>query len=308
MEQETRYPPYQSRAEHYLAYLIGESSDYPPHPQSRVECYLQYLCEHGGGGGGGSLKFWKLHTVYTNNRWVIVDESGNSQTFSTIREHFQNPENFVYLVHTNVVMIPAFLESQGMEFTGTYKLNGQVHHVRVIINESNEIHTDDDGLERTDLKVYDLTDWDPDDPDLEDAYPTVNAILAYIYKNSVTDVQVDGESVVNNGTANIPVLGNDINSYKWTYGVPRFFAGYCYGFSSFQSQGKSSLKIVSASSMGVNNRTVQGINGYGVIDTTNFDSAVKAAMCDGKGAAWTADEQAAAQQRIGILSVEEVLF
>lgn len=44
------------------------------------------------------------------------------------------------------------------------------------------------------------------------------------------------------------------------------------------------------------------------ITTTTYDFAVKCAMCDGKGAAWTAAEQAAAQERIGILSSEEVLF
>ena len=31
-----------------------------------------------------------------------------------------------------------------------------------------------------------------------------------------------------------------------------------------------------------------------------MDYAVKAAMCDGKGAAWTADEQAAARERMGL--------
>lgn len=36
------------------------------------------------------------------------------------------------------------------------------------------------------------------------------------------------------------------------------------------------------------------------ITTGNFDYAVKAAMCDGKGAAWTAAEQAAARDRMGI--------
>lgn len=32
----------------------------------------------------------------------------------------------------------------------------------------------------------------------------------------------------------------------------------------------------------------------------NLDYAVKCAMCDGKGAAWTAEEQAAARERMGI--------
>lgn len=39
-----------------------------------------------------------------------------------------------------------------------------------------------------------------------------------------------------------------------------------------------------------------------------LDNAVKAAMCDGRGAAWTANEQRAAQERIGILSSEGVTF
>lgn len=36
------------------------------------------------------------------------------------------------------------------------------------------------------------------------------------------------------------------------------------------------------------------------ITTNGFDYAVKAAMCDGKGAAWTDEEQAAAKERMGI--------
>ena len=38
---------------------------------------------------------------------------------------------------------------------------------------------------------------------------------------------------------------------------------------------------------------------YRPIISRNLDYAVKAAMCDGKGAAWTADEQKAARERIG---------
>lgn len=36
------------------------------------------------------------------------------------------------------------------------------------------------------------------------------------------------------------------------------------------------------------------------VTTKNIDYAVKAAMCDGKGKAWTADEQTAARKRIGL--------
>lgn len=44
----------------------------------------------------------------------------------------------------------------------------------------------------------------------------------------------------------------------------------------------------------INNRT----NFNNCITPYNLDYAVKAAMCDGKGAAWTADEQAAARERM----------
>lgn len=37
-----------------------------------------------------------------------------------------------------------------------------------------------------------------------------------------------------------------------------------------------------------------------------LDYAVKAAMCDGKGAAWSEDEQASARERIGINEWEEI--
>ena len=45
---------------------------------------------------------------------------------------------------------------------------------------------------------------------------------------------------------------------------------------------------------------------YNVITPTNLDSAIKAAMCDGKGAAWTDDEKAAARTRMGSVSSDEV--
>ena len=45
----------------------------------------------------------------------------------------------------------------------------------------------------------------------------------------------------------------------------------------------------------------------GVIDSYNFDKAVKTAMCDGKGTAWTNSEQAAARERMGVYDWEDIL-
>lgn len=64
------------------------------------------------------------------------------------------------------------------------------------------------------------------------------------------------------------------------------------------------IVVVKASDEQVTARSQQ----YCPIVPYNLDYAVKAAMCDGVGAAWTAAEQQAAQERLGILSVEGVLF
>lgn len=48
-------------------------------------------------------------------------------------------------------------------------------------------------------------------------------------------------------------------------------------------------------------------NGFRPIVSNNLDYAVKAAMCDGKGAAWTAAEQKAARERMGIDKAFELI-
>ena len=83
-------------------------------------------------------------------------------------------------------------------------------------------------------------------------------------------------------------------------------SGYCYGITTgkaVMSPGvwtDDALQLVEPGNFGINYRKPATSNGFGAINTTNLDYAVKAAMCDGKGAAWTADEQAAARERMGI--------
>ena len=90
----------------------------------------------------------------------------------------------------------------------------------------------------------------------------------------VQDVQVNGESIVNgeNGVAGIKANG---------YGI---------GYNEF------GFYLLNAN----NNQIIQRKNSNIAITPASIDYAVKAAMCDGKGAAWTADEQAAAQERLGV--------
>ena len=41
------------------------------------------------------------------------------------------------------------------------------------------------------------------------------------------------------------------------------------------------------------------------LSPSNMDFAVKAAMCDGKGDAWTEEEQVAARDRMGIVTITQ---
>lgn len=101
----------------------------------------------------------------------------------------------------------------------------------------------------------------------------------------VQDVQINGESIVNgeNGVVDLP-LANDTKLGIVTS------AGSNYGIGI--SGGLASLNLAVQNE--IDARTT-----CKVISPQNIDYAVKAAMCDGKGAAWTADEQAAARERIG---------
>lgn len=102
------------------------------------------------------------------------------------------------------------------------------------------------------------------------------------------DVRINGESIVQDGVAEIPI--SSFNTLGLVY-TDNSAGGYTTGL----MNEKGRLKVNTASIDDVNKRRLRK-----EIDCSNFDHAVKAAMCDGKGAAWTADEQAAARERMGL--------
>lgn len=57
-----------------------------------------------------------------------------------------------------------------------------------------------------------------------------------------------------------------------------------------------------------NTKQIDNRSAYYPITSSNIDYAVKAAMCDGKGAAWTEEEQAAARARMGTIGDWEQLI
>lgn len=100
----------------------------------------------------------------------------------------------------------------------------------------------------------------------------------------VQDVQVNGASVVADGVANVPYATNVIPGvarYDSSMGITWQTNGVAY--------------IAEANTRNIDNRSK-----YKPIVPSNLDYAVKAALCDGKGAAWTEAEQAAARERMGV--------
>lgn len=106
------------------------------------------------------------------------------------------------------------------------------------------------------------------------------------------DVQIDGESIVEDGVAKIPMMGTRKS------GLIQFMGGY-----GLQNIGNY-LLVKGATEAEITNRTGSRSP---ICANSAIDYAVKTAMCDGKGAAWTAEEQAAARDRIGIDEYEDVL-
>ena len=112
------------------------------------------------------------------------------------------------------------------------------------------------------------------------------------------DVQINGESIVQNGIAEIPITQKNKQ-----YGL------FCILNNLLGFSNDNNLPIIKiATERNISNRdNINSLGVGGVIDSCNFDKTVKAAMCDGKGTAWTAEEQAAARERMGIYDWEDIL-
>ena len=109
--------------------------------------------------------------------------------------------------------------------------------------------------------------------------------------DAVTDVQLNGSSIVKDGVANVPIARESFFGGPGSLGVVK--PDVNYGTSVNGNNG--TIATSKATESDITSRSQQ----YRPIVPNNLDYAVKAAMCDGKGAAWTADEQKAARERIG---------
>lgn len=99
----------------------------------------------------------------------------------------------------------------------------------------------------------------------------------------VADVRIKGTSITADGVANIP-----LSSYK-TPGVCSVGTGLLLNAST------GAISVQDPATTYVNQRRSSQ-----PVTCHSLDYAVKAAMCDGVGAAWTTAEQAAARERMGV--------
>lgn len=106
------------------------------------------------------------------------------------------------------------------------------------------------------------------------------------------DVRVNGESIVQDGVANLPFIGEREDGY----GLIRDA-----GFTGLKMDPRGgALKLIEVANHVIDVRgNIGGHVDAGAITSYNIDYAVKAAMCDGKGEAWTNVERIAAMLRMG---------
>lgn len=138
--------------------------------------------------------------------------------------------------------------------------------------------------------VASLTGHETETPD--PAKDWVDRVIQATQNPPVKDVQVAGASILADGIANVPMASPS------GVGVMR---PYSNGFYSVDTSGGAVL--IPATNAEIATHT----NALRPITPSNLDYAVKAAMCDGKGAAWTAAEQQAARGRMGLEKPYELI-
>lgn len=119
-----------------------------------------------------------------------------------------------------------------------------------------------------------------------DASVTTENIQSALGYTPVKDVQVAGSSVLDGGVAKVPIAKAD---------APGVVSVPIQQDSGIWNDG-GSLKVSYATDAEISSRT----GTRKAIVCANMDYAVKAAMCDGNGAAWTSAEQKAARERMGV--------
>lgn len=143
------------------------------------------------------------------------------------------------------------------------------------LSQSVMANGDEKIIMKSPTKKFKMTVNDAGVPSFTDTHDDTNKFTP------VKDVQVNGASVLNGGVANVPYASTT------QHGVVRVGSGV-------GTSDNGDLYIVDADESVISRRIPNN-----AITPNYLDYAIKAAMCDGKGAAWTAAEQKAARIRMG---------
>ena len=120
-----------------------------------------------------------------------------------------------------------------------------------------------------------------------ETYNELKKIVDDMVQKRISDILINGASIVDeNGVAEIPIASED------GVGVVRVMKSHGIKMNTTNN----ALTIAFAEENNIKNRN----SNYNPIVPTKLDYAVKQAMCDGKGAEWTAEEKVMAQERIGL--------
>ena len=153
---------------------------------------------------------------------------------------------------------------------------------------------DSENYGTTTATVEDGAKGDKGDPG-SDASVTADNIKSALGYTPVKDVQVAGSSVLDGGVANVPIAQTWVSGAKQLGVLAPCIA---YGLRAIDGL----LQIYPAELENISNRVFDR-----PIVPPKLDYAVKSAMCDGKGAAWTAAEQKAARERMGVDKAYELI-
>ena len=143
-----------------------------------------------------------------------------------------------------------------------------------------------DRVEGKDLSTNDYTTTEKNKlASIEDGANNTIVDSTLSLKGQAADAKATGEAL--SCKLNEPSNGLEVGKY--------------FRISSVDEDGHAVLETVDLPSAPVQDVKIDGetIVTDGVANVSKYDT-VKDAMCDGKGAAWTADEQAAARERMGI--------
>ena len=174
-----------------------------------------------------------------------------------------------------------------------------LNRIDMTISRAEESIADADAAAKSAQTVADIVQAKLDNGDFvgpagkpgSDASVTAENIKSALGYTPVKDVQLAGKSVLENGVAVIP------SASEVAAGVVR---PYSWDGTKIDSAGR--IGLFTATQTHIDNRVSST-----AIVPTNIDYAVTAAMTDGKGPAWTANEQKAARERMGVDKAYELI-